>query len=87
MTTVSRLYVPVEPGLPGLVIVVFRLMVPSGCPEGGFALIPTALRLAVLTLIVVLPLTGFVETFGRRAMAVASSPVFASPFSAARNEL
>src|SRR5438105_11180901 len=48
-------------------------------------MIPTALRLAVLTLIVVVPLTGLVATLGSSPTAVASSPVFASPFSAARN--
>src|SRR3954469_11377849 len=57
-------------------------MVPS---DGNTAESPTALRLAVLTLIEVLPLTGFAATLERSATAVASLKVFASAFSAARN--
>ena len=85
-TTVIRLNVSVELGLPGLVRLVFRPIVPSGWPGGGLRLMPTALRFAVFTLIIVDPLTGLPATFGSSPTAVASSPVLASAFSAARNE-
>src|SRR6266481_4103324 len=83
-TTASRLNVLLLPGDPGKVSDVFRVIVPSGDPAGGFTLIPTALKLAVLTLIVEAPLTGFVVLFGSRAFAVTSLPVVASALSAAR---
>src|ERR1700758_4542646 len=82
--TASRLKELLLPGDPGKVSEVFRVIVPSGCPAGGFTLIPTALKLAVLTLIVEAPLTGLLALFGSRELAIASLLVVASALRAAR---
>src|ERR1700719_524255 len=75
---------PVDPGDPGEVRDVLSVIVPSGFPGGGLTLIPTARKLAVLTSIVALPLTGLFGAGGGGAMAVASLLLLASAISAAR---
>src|SRR6266853_1652509 len=81
--TASRSNWPLVPELPGVVSDVFTLTVPSTVVLQP--VIPTALRFAVLTLMLELPFTGLFALEGSCDIAVVSSPLFASASSAARN--